>query len=456
MARDELRALRTADESQLAALRALARRHGPDRLRATLMLALVRDREARSLLIDLLDNYRGGVVELVVELRGLDEAYADYADVVGPWLLRTLDPSDELTREHVAWTCRLFRVRGAGARLWDLVRIDPRHADHYLEGAAACDPTPEVAAEVRRRLATEGIYGSIGVEGALAEVVAGGGPEERAWAVPAAAAELAAGRVNDVDRMVAALVSAGPAGTAALTRLSTDAATPPRALAAVTAGLASPAAADRRLELPAWAPGVADALVEAGLASREAADELLAAREDERETLLNTTSTPGEAEVAVAILRLDRVVVGLSLEGAGSGFAEYDDLVEEFVEAAGGAVRVSDVRLVSVHIGSDGAERERDPIGDRDRGSETPMRLSFWQGTGERRFEVNANHGWYDLEHVDAIAAALVPVDPADRRRFIRLVGGDDMYVDYVFADPAALDGFGEASGIGLVAGRSR
>jgi hypothetical protein len=455
--RDELRALRTADESQLAVLRATAGRpQDPSRLWATLMLAVVHDREARWLLADLLDTYHGSTVELVVELRQLHDAYADYADVVDPWLLRTLEVSDENLRQHVGWTCRLFRVRAAGTRLLELARTDPEYDAEFLEGAAACDLTPEVAAEVRRRLPTVNIDGRIRFDGALAEVVARGGPADRAWAVPAAAAELAANRIGNLYRMIAALVSAGPAGIAALTRLSTDAATRPWLRRHIAEGLARVPAGDRRLDLPEWAPEVADAVVAAGLASREAADELLAAREDEREELLTVRGIPSEGDVAVAILRLDRVVAGLSLEGGGSGFAEYDRLVEWLAEVTGGAVRVSQVRLVSVHTGPDGVERERDPVGDRDLGNETPMRLSFRKGIARHRVtvEVNANHGWYDLDCVDEIAAALVPVDPADPRRFVRLAGDYEVLVEYLFADPAALDRLEAATGICLVAAR--
>lgn len=449
LGREEVRALRSAGPAELAELRAKASRYCfSSWLPATLMLVAARDPAAGSLLADLLDNYRYPA-ELARRLRLLDDVYAEHADLVGPWLTGMLDSPDADVRSDAAWTCRCLRVAGVGPRLLELAAGGGRDGDRFLHAAAACWPGPEVTAAVRRRLPRPYQRGSIGVEGALAELVSGAAGADQAWAVRAAVAELAAGRCGFPPAIVEALASAGPAGIAALGELASDADTPEPVRRDVREALAGGV---RGGPLEEWT-AVGAALIAAGLASPQAVGEAVALSQPEREELVNVRR-PSRVNLAKALLRFDGAAVCVGLEGDGSGIPDYACVVEEFTAVTDGAVGVWDVRLVSTHTAEDGTREEQDPHTDRDLDSETELALSFYCGAEEFTIPANVNHGWYDTGRLDAIAAVLLPSDPIDRRRFVRLVDPAGEQASYVFTDPAALDTLLASSGIQLAAPR--
>lgn len=410
---EEVRALRSAGPAELAELRTKA--SVPDSyswMMATLMLVAARDPAAGPLLADLLENYRYPS-ELAGRLWELDNVYVEHGDLVGPWLRRMLNSPDADVRSSAARTCRWLRVAGVGPRLLELAGDGGPESDSFLRAAAACWPGPEVTAAVRRRLTRPREWGCYEAEDALAELVSGATGADQAWAVRAAAAELTAERLNEPSRFVEALGSAGPAGAAALNELASDAGTPESVLRNVRKELAGGV---RGGPLSEWAT-VGAALIAAGLVGREAVDEALALSEKEREELVDARR-PTRVELAVALLRFDGAAVTVYLDGCGE-VPDYTGIVEELIAITDGAVGAWDGQ-VSIHTGEDGSREEGDPIDDPD-----------LDGNPER---------CYDTDSLDYLASVLLPFDPADRRRFIRLAQPRHEAIGYVFADPVALE----------------
>ncbi|WP_143261968.1 hypothetical protein [Allokutzneria sp. NRRL B-24872] len=161
---------------------------------------------------------------------------------------------------------------------------------------------------------------------------------------------------------------------------------------------------------------LAEQVARLGLAPSDVANEVAA-------ELARAPEPTSAYSLLVAVLHRMRCLVEVAPE-SGSEPPAYDDLVVEFAEATGGAVRVADVELIEEEDG---------------------VLLTFAKDGYHRTWNVELDGDWFDLHVVHEVAGALRPEREDDEREFVLIDWCDPLYA---FVDPDKLAQYCETHGI--------